>query len=345
MNLNSDNVLGCAPEMLAAIAAVNEGAAVAYGGDAVTQRLRDVLAQFFDTPVDVFPVVSGTAANALALSASVPPWGATWCHEFAHAHCHEMGATEFYGGGAKMVPISGPNGKLVPSDTDHAIGEADSMMAQPACLSITQCTEAGTVYTLDEIRAFGAIARRRGLVLHMDGARFANGAAALGCSPADMTWRAGVDILSFGATKNGAMAAEAIVVFRHDLSATLEARRTRGGHVLSKARFVSAQIEAMYGTDLWLRNARHANDAAAYLWSRLEGLPGVQLARPVETNHVFLHLPAGVADAVRAAGHVFEDWAKFGRDVVRLVTGFNTRREDLDAFVSDFARACGGVRT
>lgn len=247
MNFCSDNVTGISPEILTALADVNQGAAMPYGEDECTQRLQSKFAQLFETEVTVFPVTTGTAANALALSVIVPPFGAVYCHSSAHINVDECGAPEFYTGGAKLLTIPGINGKLYAQDLKNAIalsGIGVVHHVQPTAISITQSTEAGTVYSIDEVKQIAEVARNHHLSLHMDGARFANAVVSLGCSPADITWRCGVDMLCFGATKNGAMAAEAVIFFNRDLAQTFGYRLKRSGHLMSKMRFLSAQLEA-----------------------------------------------------------------------------------------------------
>ncbi len=230
MNFASDNVTGASPEILAALAAANQGAAMPYGADAITRRLEQRFADLFEHEVAVFPVATGTAANALALACLTPAFGAIYCHEEAHIATDECGAPEFFTGGAKLVTCPGEHGKLVPEALAPRIAGAGIVHnVQPAVVSITQETEAGTVYQPAEIAALSALARAHGLALHMDGARFANAVVSLGCAPADITWRAGVDALSFGATKNGALAAEAVVFFDPKRAASFGFRRKRGG--------------------------------------------------------------------------------------------------------------------
>jgi threonine aldolase len=328
VNFRSDNEAPAAPEIMAALARANTGSAHAYGADAITARLEAHFAALFETDLAVYPVSTGTAANALCLAELAPPYGAVWCHEAAHINVDECGAPEFYTGGAKLMAMAGAHGRIDPAllaaalEATGAHGEHESV---PTVLSLTQATEAGTVYRPAEVAALSAIARRHGLAVHMDGARFANAVVRLGCRPADITWRAGVDMLSFGATKNGALAAEAVVDFRppdarpgHE---SLRRRRMRGGHLLSKMRYVSAQLEAYLADDLWLELARRANDAAARLAAGLEAVPGVALAHPVEANELFVHLPLGVAEALAGDGIEFHRWP--GADgVIRLVVPY-----------------------
>ena len=335
MDFRSDNVSGIAPEILAAIAAANSGSAASYGDDAVTRRLAVRFSELFEHEVVVFPVATGTAANALALAALTPPWGVIYCHEAAHIQCDECGAPEFFAGGAKLCPLPGADAKLVPADIEALLaGQGVVHHAQPAAISISQATEAGTVYTPDEIAALGALARRRGLALHMDGARIANAVAALGCAPAAITWRAGVDVVSFGATKNGALAAEAVIFFAPAKAAEFAYRRKRGGHLISKMRFLSAQLDAYLADGLWLRNAAHANRMAARLAAGLAAVPEARLRHPVEANEVFVELPEPTAAALEAAGFAFHRWGDAAAPCLRLVTAFDTRAEDVDAFIA-----------
>lgn len=334
MNFRSDNVTGIAPEILAAITAANAGTAPSYGEDAITRRLEQRFAELFERPVAVFPVATGTAANALALAALSPPWGAVYSHDEAHVAIDECGAPEFYAG-AKLIGVPGRDGKIEPAAIGARLTDAGFVhQVQPAAISLSQATEAGTLYTTTEVASIGAFARRHGMRLHMDGARFANAVAALGCTPADLTWRAGVDALSFGATKNGALAAEAVIFFDPDLARDFGYRRKRGGHLLSKMRFLSAQLEAYLADDLWLRNARHANAMAARLAAGLAALPGARLSHPVEANEVFAELPVEVIAGLERAGFGFYRWDGESGRQLRLVAAFDTRREDVDALIA-----------
>lgn len=335
MNFRSDNVTGIAPEILAAIAAANQGAAPSYGADAVTVRVAQRFNAVFEHEVTIFPVATGTAANALALATLTPPWGVIYCHEASHVQTDECGAPEFYAGGAKLIALPGADAQIAPADIEARMIEQGVVHhAQPAAISITQATEAGTLYTAGEIGALGELARRYGLALHMDGSRFANAVAALGCAPADITWRAGVDVLSFGATKNGALAAEAVVFFDGDKAADFAYRRKRGGHLFSKMRFLSAQLDAYLADDLWLRNARHANRMAARLAEGLSAITGARLRHPVEANEVFVELPEPVIRALAAGGFGFYRWGGEASLCLRLVTAFDTSAEHVDAFIA-----------
>lgn len=348
MNFGSDNMAGFSPEMLEALARVNGGRAASYGEDEVTARVKDAIAEVFETEVEIFPVVTGTAANALSIALMCPAWGSVWCHPESHINTDECGASEFYTGGAKLIAVEGEHGKFTAGALAEKLdrtGGHGVHEVKPAAVSITQVTEAGTIYTLNEIEAIAEVCRRRDLGLHMDGARFANALMALDCSPAEATWKAGVDILSFGATKNGALAAETVVVFSENLrdrAGELAYRRMRAGHLLSKMRFLSAQIEAYLFEDLWLANARNANAMATHMVRGLTQMPGVRLAHPVEANEIFPILPAAVRDGLRADGFEFYDWPDAGPDGARLICAFDTEEEDVDAFLAS-ARAAAGL--
>ncbi len=341
MNFCSDNVTGISPEIIAALIAANEGAAMPYGNDGYTKRLQTKFAEIFETEVKVFPVATGSAANAIALSVMTPAYGAIYCHADSHINLDECGAPEFYTGGAKLVSLPGVGGKITAADLDIKLKKAGAGVVhhvQPAAVSLTQATEAGTVYTPDEIRAISEVTRAHNLTLHMDGARFANAIVSLGCTPADITWRAGVDILSFGATKNGAMAAEAVIFFNRNLAETFHFRRKRGGHLFSKMRFLSAQLEAYITDNLWLQNAINANKMAAKLADGLTSIPGVKLLHPVEANEIFAEFPEAVIQGLYANGFQFYRWEGEGSTIVRLVTAFNTREEDVAAFIETAKR-------
>ncbi len=342
MNFASDNASRAAPEIIAALQAANTGPAMPYGADGWTERLTARFSALFEAEVAVFPVATGTAANALALSALVPPFGAILAHPHAHIVEDECGAPEFFTGGAKFLTVDGADGKMPPAGLEAAIGDAGIGFVhhvQPASIGISQTTEAGTVYAPDEIRAISGIARKHGLRLHMDGARFANAVAALGCSPAEATWRAGVDVLSFGATKNGALGAEAVIFFDLGLARDFPYRRKRGGHLLSKQRFVSAQLLAYLNDDLWLRNARHANAMARRLADGLAKAPGARLVHPVQSNMVFVELPESAIVRLLNRGFRFYRWRADTSTTLRLVTAFDTEATDVDAFIAVGSRA------
>ena len=342
----SDNVTGIAPAILAALQAANEGSAPAYGADAVTARLSERVSALFERDCAVFPVATGSAANSLAMAALVPRYGAVYCHREAHLNVDECGGPEFYSGGAKLVALDGPHAKIDAAALEAAIdGAGDVHRVQPAALSITQASEKGAVYRPEEVAALAAVARRHNLAFHMDGARFANAVAHLGCSPAEITWQAGVDVLSLGATKNGALAAEAVVFFDPQRAGDFAYLRKRGGHLLSKMRFLSVQLEAYLSDDLWLANARHANAQAARLAEGLERLPGARLLSPVEANEIFVALPEAVIAGLEARGFGFFRWGRPEEGQVRLVTAFDTAPEAVDAFLTAAADLCGGGDT
>ncbi len=338
MNFYSDNVAGAAPEVLAAVTEGASGSMASYGTDPVTARVEARVREIFETEAAVFPVATGTAGNALAMSVLCPPFGSVYCHAGSHAHVDECGAPEFYTGGAKLVPLEGADGKIAAADLDQALAQGGAGVVhhvQPAALSLTQLTECGTTYTVDEIAALSGIAHGQGLSVHMDGARFANALVALGCTPAEMTWKAGIDILTLGGTKNGCMAAEALVVFKPDLARELGFRRKRAGHLFSKMRFLSLQLEAYLADDLWLRLATHANEQAARLAAGLSGVPGIEIAYPVDGNQLFVAFPPAVRDGLAAAGFGYSTWDD---RLTRLVCAFNTDPAHVDAFITTAAR-------
>jgi len=331
MRFFSDNAASVCPEVMAALDRANHADA-AYDGDALSQGLDAAFSALFGTQVAALWISSGTAANALSLAAMVQPHQAVICHEEAHIQGDECGAPEFYTGGAKLMLAKGAGAKLDAAGIEALAGSirADVHQSQPAAISITNATEYGLVYTPDEVAAIGDLAKRRSLSLHMDGARFANAVATLGCSPADLTWRAGVDALSFGFIKNGGMTAEAIVFFRPELAAATRYRRKRAGHLLSKGRFAAAQLLAMLEDDIWLRNARAANAAAAHIANAARD----RLLHPVEANEIFLRLTPAEAAGLRARGFQFHDWVA---GVVRLVCSWDQPAAEVEALAQAVA--------
>lgn len=329
MNFRSDNTASVAPEILAALSAANEGAARGYGDDALSRRLQEKMSALFEREVHVFTVATGTAANAISLAALTPPWGSILCHEEAHIACDECGAPEFYSGGAKLVLIGGAAAKITPESLREGIGRNARGVhsVKPSAVSISQSTERGAVYTPADVAALGQIASEAGLGFHMDGARFANAVAALGCTPADVTWRAGIDLLSFGATKNGALAAEAIICFDPARGEEIARRRKRAGQLFSKGRYPAAQLLAYLEDDLWLRLAVRANDLA----QRLGQAAAPFLSHPVETNQVFIKPGAAALAALRAAGAEFYDWGAEGSGEARLVVSWNQAAAEVDS--------------
>jgi len=345
MNFASDNVMGASPQVLDALVRANDGALPAYGSDPITRRLEARLAELFEREVSVLLVATGTAANALALAAVVPPWGLCLCHRESHVMDDECGAPEFFTHGAKLVGLEGEGAKIGARALDSYLTGLSSHVKQmpPKALSISQANECGLVYGLDEIADLAGVCRAHGLKLHMDGARFTNALVALGCSPAEMTWKRGVDLLSFGATKNGCLAAEAVIAFDPAVAESLDYRRKRSGHTLSKGRLLAAQLEGYLAQDHWLANARHANRMAAKLSDGLAVLPGVRLAWPTQANEVFPILPASMDEALRGAGAVYHPWSdgslaagemvRRGERLVRLVTSFATEERLVDRFL------------
>ncbi len=343
MNFASDNGSGVAPEIMSALAAVNDGAVPGYGADAYTQEACDRLSDVFERDVTVFLVATGTAANALNLAAITQPHGAVFVHERAHVHTDECGAPEFFMHGAKLLPLAGEHGKLTPAAVEQGLdGFAQGVVHHPQvqAVSLSQVTESGTVYSVAEIEALTALAKSHSLRVHMDGARFANALVSLGCSPAEMTWKAGVDVLSFGATKNGAMGVEAVIVFDEGLAADLPFMRKRAGQLLSKGRFLGAQMAAYLTDDLWLNMAGHANAMAALLAAGIEKLPGARLRHPVQANQLFAVLPKPAHKALVAAGAAYYPWEREPDGIsVRLVTSFCTPAEEVEEFLSIAANA------
>jgi threonine aldolase len=331
----SDNAAAPCPEVLAAIAAAAPASAAGYDGDAISARLDDAFGALFGRACTVLPVGTGTAANALALATMVAPFGAVACHAEAHIHVDECGAPEFFTGGAKLLLVPGADGQLTPDGLEAGLSShrGDVHQVQLQALSITQATEAGTVYSAAAVAALGDHARAKGWRVHMDGARFANAVATLGCHPGDISWRAGVDILSFGMIKNGGMTAEALVVFAPDLVENLRFRRKRAGQMPSKGRFHAAQLLAMIDGDVWLRNARAANTGAATLAAAVAD----RLLYPVEANEVFVQLRPGEAARLRAQGFAFYDWGAAGSGEARFVVAWDTPAADVAALAAALA--------
>ena len=342
-SFSSDNTAGASPRVMAAMVACNAGQAASYGADSVSARVAQRFCEIFEREVDVLLVSTGSAANALGLAVLMPPWGGVLAHPLSHVNSDECGAPEFFTAGAKLVGVEGASAKLDPAAlARHARRDpADVHRIQPACASITQATEVGSVYTLDELRVIGDTCREAGLRLHMDGARFANALVALGCTPAEMTWKAGVDVLAFGATKNGVIGAEAIVLFDRSLAQETGYRRKRGGHLSSKMRFLAAQMEAYLDDDLWLANARHANAMAARLAGGLRTLPGVAVHEGADANILFCTLSEPLIQGLLADGFSFYH-GRWAQGVVRLVTSFATTEADVDTLLGAARRIAAG---
>jgi len=340
MNFASDNTAAIAPDILKAIAAVNDGFVLGYGNDTVTQDTRKRLSEFFGREVAMFLVPTGTAANSLALAHVTPPWTGVLCHANAHINTDECGAPEFFGHGIKLIGLPGDHGKLQLETVIAAIARYSGRsphQVNAASVSLTQATEAGTIYRVDEIAAIAKVAHAAGVKVHMDGARFLNAVARLNASPADVTWKAGVDVLSFGATKGGALAAEAVVFFDPKVAAMMPERRKRSGHLFSKHRFLAAQFDAFLANDYGLKLARHANDMADLLAEKL-GAAGIQILWPVEANLVFAAMPKALDAKLRAAGAAYYVRRSEGlpedQMLVRMVTSFATRKEEVEQFTA-----------
>lgn len=336
MNFYSDNTAAAAPEVLAAIAAANQGFAPSYGADHLSARLDEAFSQWFEHPVRAFAVATGTAANALSLASLAPPWGQVFCSEHAHVEHDECGAVELQSGGARLTPLSAPQGILDAAVLERWLSDhrVSVHSVQPACVSIAQASECGTVYTAAQLRQLSATCRAHGLRLHMDGARFANALAHLHARPAEITWQAGVDVLSFGATKNGALAAEAVVFFDATLAHDFELRRKRAAHLFSKMRYLSAQLLACIEGSFFAENAARANALAA----RIGQAAGQRLLYPVQANMAFLRLAPEAKAALRARGFGFHDWGAPREDGARFVVSWDQPVGDVDALCEQLAR-------
>jgi threonine aldolase len=345
MNFTSDNTAGIDDAILEAIRDANVGTASAYGHDEWTTRAEQRLRDVFECDLAAYLVVTGTAANALALAACCPPHGAVVCHHEAHITTDECGAPELFTGGAKLLGVRAPAGKLTPAVVAAMLdtmgrGEHEQ---RPSVVSVSQATELGTVYSPDEVAALAALARARHLHVHMDGARFANAVAHVGCSPAELSWQAGVDVLSFGATKNGALGLEAVLFFDRALADDFLYRRRRSGQLVSKGRYLGAQMLAYLEGERWLANARHANARADALAAGLRDVPGLRLPLPVQGNEVFAVVPRTLHEALVGRGARYLQWPGEGpgTDVVRedetfirLLTSFRTTAAEVQRFVA-----------
>lgn len=343
VDFRSDNCGRAAPELIAALTAANEGSVLGYGGDALTAALQERFSALFETPVRVYPVPTGTAANALALAAASTPFGAVYCSAEAHVNTSECNATGFFGSGTKLVAIEGPHGKVGADALERTITAAGKGMphkSQPAAVNLVQATDLGAVYTLDEVAAVSQIAHAHGLKVHMDGARFANAVARLSCTPAQVSWKAGVDILSFGVTKNGGLLTDAIVVFAQDAATDIAFHLRRAGLVWSKMRFASAQLMAYVEDDLWLRLARQSNAAAAALAERIRPLAGARLLAPVQANELFVEMAPAAITALEEAGFLFY---RRGAGTARFVCRWDTREDEVAALGKAIARLAGGA--
>ena len=331
----SDNYSGVCPEAWAAMAEANAGHEVSYGNDAWTQRAADRLREIFETHCEVFFVFNGTAANSLALASLCQSYHSVLCHQLAHVETAECGAPEFFANGSKILLLAGAHGKIDPAEITAAVNQRNDIhFPKPRALSLTQATELGTVYSAAEIGTLTETARKFGLRVHMDGARFANAVASLGATPADLTWRAGVDVLCLGGSKNGIALGEAVVFFDRDLARDFDYRCKQGGQLASKMRFLSAPWVGILQDGAWLRHARHANEMARRLEAGLRGIPGVEISHPVQSNAVFVKCPPPAERQLRARGWCFYTGV-ITPDESRLMCSWDTTTADVDALVAD----------
>ena len=331
----SDNYAGICPEAWAALTEANTGHEVGYGNDTWTQRAADLIREVFEKDCEVFFVFNGTSANSLSLASLCQSYHSVLCHELAHVEVAECGAPEFFANGSKLLLLRGANGKVDPAEIERAVNKrTDIHYPKPRVLCLTQATEVATVYSLDEVRERAGVARRLGLRVQMDGARFANAVAALNVAPADLTWRAGVDVLCFGMTKNGIAVGEVVVFFDRELAREFDYRCKQGGQLASKMRFLSAPWTGMLKDGAWLRHARHANSMAKRLETGLRGIPGVQIVYPVESNGVFVKIPAAAEKQMHERGWKFYTGV-VTPDESRLMCSWDTTAGDVDEFVKD----------
>lgn len=338
----SDNYSGICPEAWAAMQEANADHEVSYGNDRWTQRAADLLRETFETDCEVFFAFNGTAANSLALSSLCQSYHSFLCHEIAHVETSECGAPEFFANGSKLLLLRGANGKIDPQDIDRAVNKRrDIHYPKPRALSITQATEVGTVYSLEELRLLTQEARRCGLRVHMDGARFANAVASLKVSPAEATWKSGVDVLCFGGTKNGLAIGEAVVFFDRELAKEFDYRCKQGGQLASKMRFLSAPWTGMLRDGAWLKHARHANAMAQRLEVGLRSIPGIQVAYAVDSNSVFAKIPDALVKAMHGLGWKFYTHVG-GWQEARLMCSWDTTPGDVDNFLADLRNLAKG---
>ncbi len=335
----SDNYAGICPEAFAAMAEANQGHEVSYGNDTWTAKASNLIRDVFETNCEVFFVFNGTSANSLSLASLCQSYHSILCHELAHIETAECGAPEFFANGTKVLLLPGPDGKVDPKAIEHAVKRRNDIhYPKPHVLSLTQATELGTVYSLGELRAVTDAARRCHLRVHMDGARFANAVVALGVTPKEISWEAGVDVLCFGGSKNGIALGEAVVFFNPELAREFDYRCKQGGQLASKMRFLSAPWVGMLQDGAWLRHAKHANAMAHRLETAIRHLPHVQIAHPVQTNTVFARLPAEVIWGMHQRGWKF--YTHVSPDSARLMCSWDTTPEDVDAFAADLAQLC-----
>jgi threonine aldolase len=339
----SDNYSGICPEAWEALEEANRGHALPYGDDEWTRAACDAVREALETDYDVYFVFNGTAANSLALAAMCQSYHSVIMHEMAHVETDECGAPEFFSNGTKLLPVGGAHAKLDLALVEHAVlRRTDIHYPKPRVLSVTQATECGTVYSVDEVRAAGELARRLGLKLHMDGARLGNAVAHLGAAPADITWRAGADVLCWGMTKCGIAAGEAVVFFNRQLAAEFDYRCKQAGQLVSKMRYLAAPWAAMLRDGAWLRHAAHANACAERLERGLRALPGARVLFPREANSVFVEVPEAAAEALHAIGWHFYNFIGSGGQ--RFMCSWDTTEEDVDALLRDLGEAMRTAR-
>lgn len=334
LEFRSDNCGRAAPELIDALVQANVGSVLGYGGDEHTQQLQARFSALFEHPVQVFPIPTGTGANAMALAAVGSPFGAVYCSPEAHINTSECNATSFFGSGLKVTPVHGIDGKIDPSALKYALttsGKGQAHKNQPQAINLVQATDLGAVYSVAEVKALSKIARAHELVVHMDGARFANAVATLGCTPAELTVNAGVDILSFGVTKNGGLLTDAIVVFNPKIANNIGFHLRRAGMIWSKMRFASAQVLAYVENDLWLRLARQSNHAALTIAKGIQHLEGVKLLAPVQANELFVEMQPAAVDALIAKGVLFYRRAP---NMFRLVCRWDTTQDETAQLIA-----------
>jgi threonine aldolase len=336
MAFASDNYAGICPEAMQALQQANNGYAPSYGDDRSTEQACSLIRELFETDCQVFFVFNGTAANSLALASLCQSYHSIICQEFAHIETDECGAPEFFSNGTKLLLAAGHTGKLDLTAVEQLITKrSDIHYPKPRVLSLTQATELGTVYNQDEVQAAGDLARRYGLRLQMDGARFANAVASLGCHPADISWRAGVDVLCLGGAKNGMALGEAVVFFNQQLAEEFDYRCKQAGQLASKMRFLAAPWIGVLQSGGWLERARHANRSAALLEERLRQIPGIELMFPRQANSVFVRMPPTLLNGLQGLGWRF--YSFIGAGGARLMCSWATTRDEIEAFVSDAA--------
>jgi threonine aldolase len=333
----SDNYAGICPEAWTAMAEANQGHAVSYGDDVWTARAADRIREVFEMECEVFFVFNGTAANSLSLASLGQSYHSILCHEIAHVETDECGAPEFFSNGMKVLQLPGPNGKIDPSGIERLVKKrSDIHYPKPRAVSVTQATEVGTVYTVEELKAIWAKTKQLGLKLHMDGARFANAVVELGVKPKELTWQAGVDVLCFGGTKNGGGVGEAVVFFNRELAYEFDYRCKQAGQLASKMRFLAAPWVGMLQDEVWLRHAAHANAMAQLLYEELAGIAEVRILFPRQANSVFAGLPPHVIAALRRRGWLF--YTFIGEGGCRFMCSWDTTEQDVRAFAADLQR-------